>query len=164
MSDFYLSFSTQITLKQLHFCSNQCWKQKKKDYFFLLLSSDWVTCFELTCLDSKIALECGICKLILPVKHETIGIVDRGFLIPPILWRSLRLYSIFPFFQIFSKATPIPYSTQPPHFFFCLVSLTEILCFILLKIVDLYMPILGIIVPQGPCSVFYAKRHQFTEV
>ena len=120
MSDFYLSFSTQITLKQLHFCSNQCWKQKKKDYFFLLLSSHWVTCFELTCLDSKIALECGICKLILPVEHETIGIVDRGFLIPPILWRSLRLYDIFPFFQIFSKATPIPHSTQPPTFFLAL--------------------------------------------
>lgn len=112
MSDFYLSFSTQITLKQLHFCSNQCWKQKKKDYFFLLLSSDWVTCFELTCLDSKIALECGICKLILPVKHETIGIVDRGFLIPPILWRSLRLYSIFPFFKFSLR---LPLSPTPPN-------------------------------------------------
>ena len=64
--------------------------------------------------------------------HSNYGIVGRGFIIPSILWR-------------------------PPLLLYCLSLLFS--NFNIMDM-DLYMLSLVTLVSEGPCCVFYARRHQ----
>ena len=104
-----------------------------------------------------------ICKSINILKVDSVlyTTVDRGFLVHYFMKTP---YIVNPphFFQILS-------GPQTPCSFCCLVSLTEwvivlhLLCYFTLNdIMDLHMSIVGTLVPvpEGPCCLFYATRHQ----
>ena len=97
-------------------------------------------------------------------------IVSRGFLTPTILWRCPLPPPIPP-----SSLPPLFFSNFVPHLspllFLLPCSLTKwvnaqhLMCYFLLQdIMGLDMSSLGTLVPQGPCRVFFASKHQFAVV
>ena len=99
--------------------------------------------------------------------HPHKPIVGTGFL-TPIFYEDP---TILPTPSFFKFCLPLPPTSTPHCSFCCLVSLSEwaiathLMCYFLLNdIMDLLMLSLGTFVPQGPCSVLYATRGQFTEV
>ena len=85
---------------------------------------------------------------------------------PPYFFLTLLYIALPTPLPLFFKFCPTPLSNLHPHWSFrCHVSLADWIivprCVILRNhIMDQHMSSLGIIVPKGPCCVFYATRHQ----
>ena len=84
------------------------------------------------------------------------SIVGRGFITLPILWKIPYIAYLSNFIQ-----PPLPLFLLPCFFDWMSDRGTSDVLFYTM---DLHMSSLGTLVPQGPCGVFYATRHQFTEV
>ena len=91
--------------------------------------------------------------------------VGRGFLTPPILWRPPILPTTLPPFSNFVQSPHLILHSPPLLFLLpCLFGLMgdhTTFCVVLLNdIMDLHMLSLGNFVPEEPCCIFYATRHQ----
>ena len=71
--------------------------------------------------------------------------------------------------EVCQKSTTIMVDRGHPHYFFyCLASLAklgdhaifDVLFYLMILRMDLHISSLGIAVPEGPCCVFYATKHQ----
>ena len=91
--------------------------------------------------------------------------VARGFVTPPYLWKPPILPS--PPFSNFVHHPPkplLPLLFLLPYFFDWIDDHATFGVILLDDIMDLHMSILGTLVPEEPCCVFYTKGIKFTEV